>query len=53
MYKNNLIELKDKYHPECMFNTDIFNFNISFNNDGELTCHFCFDEKYQSYSGRL
>ena len=46
-----MIKLRDKYHLNCIFNSDLFSLKISFDEMGELTAHFNCNEKYQGYSG--
>lgn len=48
-----MMKLKDQYHPDCIFNSDLFNIEISFTDDGELTGHFDCNKKYQGYTGRI
>ena len=48
-YKNNLIKLQDEYHKNCLFNSDEFDTENYFNNDGSFVLHFFCNKKYQGY----
>jgi acyl-coenzyme A thioesterase PaaI-like protein len=48
-YDNTLMKLQDQYHKNCLFNSDEFNTEYYFNENGSFIFHFFCNEKYQGY----
>jgi acyl-coenzyme A thioesterase PaaI-like protein len=53
MFYKNMVKLQKQYHQECLFNSGIFDLQLSFTKTGELIAHFDCTKKYQGYLGRV